>query len=471
MKTLGQWWVWLILILFVVLAIPTATKIGSEEGNVDKPSLPAKRPHLDHAAFFKEPLQQGKDVTKRCLSCHKDSAKEVMQTAHFLWVGDSATSSSTGQTMRIGKKNLINNYCIGIQGNWASCTRCHAGYGWQDDSFDFSNPENVDCLVCHDWSGQYSKGKAGQPREDVDLLAAAKSVGFPKRDNCGVCHFYGGGGLGVKHGDLDATLDHPDEFDDFHMAHLDMLCVDCHVAPKHQIQGKSFSVSVNHKNGISCTDCHHDGPHADERINAHTNKVACQTCHIPVFATNIPTKMWWDWSKAGDDSRKDSVHHYLKIKGEFEYANNVVPEYRWFNLTADRYLVGDPISLTGPTPINAPLGFRDDPKAKIWPFKINRGKQPYDRVNQYLISPTTAGQGGYWHAFDWEQALRLGAKEVGLDFSGQFGFAETEMFWPLSHMVKPKEKALRCMDCHEQNGRMDWEALGYVGDPMETGGL
>ena len=28
--------------------------------------------------------------------------------------------------------------------------KCHAGYGWVDDSFDFSKRENVDCLVCHE---------------------------------------------------------------------------------------------------------------------------------------------------------------------------------------------------------------------------------------------------------------------------------------------------------------------------------
>jgi hypothetical protein len=29
---------------------------------------------------------------------------------------------------------------------------------------------------------------------------------------------------------------------------------------------------------------------------------------------------------------------------------------------------------------------------------------------------------------------------------------------------------LQCYDCHGENGRMDWEMLGYYGDPMEWGG-
>jgi hypothetical protein len=37
-------------------------------------------------------------------------------------------------------------------------------------------------------------------------------------------------------------------------------------------------------------------------------------------------------------------------------------------------------------------------------------------------------------------------------------------------MVAPKEKALACDACHGDRGRLDWRALGYAGDPMQTGG-
>ena len=80
--------------------------------------------------------------------------------------------------------------------NWEACTTCHAGYGWKDETFDFEKVENVDCLVCHEQSGGYVKGKKGLPAEGVDLLAVAKSVALPTRDNCGSCHFRGGGGNG-----------------------------------------------------------------------------------------------------------------------------------------------------------------------------------------------------------------------------------------------------------------------------------
>ena len=59
---------------------------------------------------------------------------------------------------------------------------------------------------------------------------------------------------------------------------------------------------------------------------------------------------------------------------------------------------------------------------------------------------------------------------MGLPYSGEYGFAETWMYWPSTHMVQPKENALQCADCHSDEGRLDWQALGYPGDPMDWGG-
>jgi hypothetical protein len=32
---------------------------------------------------------------------------------------------------------------------------------------------------------------------------------------------------------------------------------------------------------------------------------------------------------------------------------------------------------------------------------------------------------------------------------------KTRMYWPVTHMVAPKEKSLTCNDCHGKNGRLD----------------
>ena len=91
-------------------------------------------------------------------------------------------------------------------------------------------------------------------------------------------------------------------------------------------------------------------------------------------------------------------------------------------------------------------------------------------MNNYLLQPITAGQDGFWTNFNWDQAFELAEPVTGLDYSGQYGFAETYMYWPTTHMVQPSERALQCESCHGENGRLDWDALGYPGDPMEWGG-
>ncbi len=427
------------------------------------------RGHFDHAPVTPASFESPQAVTRACLKCHPQAA-EVMTSAHFTWLSEEVQIPGRTGTTRIGKKNLLNNFCIASQGNEKSCMKCHAGYGWADDSFDFKNPENVDCLVCHERTGAYVKGPFGLPTKDSDLAAAARSVATPARENCLGCHAFGGGGQGVKHGDLDSSLAHPLEGEDVHIGRLQFLCVDCHAAPRHQIQGRAFSVSVDDAHGVGCADCHLKPEHRDARINGHLAAVACQTCHIPDYAGKLPTKATWDWSKAGDAGRQEDPHGYLKIKGEFTYEQGAVPEYRWFNGTVGRYLLGDKIDPSKVTPLNPLQGSIADPKARIWPFKIHRAKQPYDAGFDYLFPPVTGGPGGYWTTFDWDSAFKLGAKASKIPYSGKYGFAPTEMFWPLSHMVGPKERALGCVDCHGETGRMDWKALGYAGDPIKTGG-
>jgi octaheme c-type cytochrome (tetrathionate reductase family) len=427
------------------------------------------RAHFDHTPVMPAKFDSPQAVTRRCLECHA-GATAIMKTSHWLWLGEETTIPGREGKHRIGKKNLINNFCIATRGNERSCMKCHAGYGWADATFDFGKAENVDCLVCHERTGAYVKDTYGLPSKDSDLVAAARSVGFPTRENCIGCHAYGGGGQAVKHGDLDSSLLHPSTDEDVHIGKHGFLCVDCHTAPDHQLRGRAFSVSVEDGHGVACTDCHTAPKHPDARIDAHLAAVACQTCHVPTYARKVPTKQFWDWSKAGDASRKDDTHTYLKIKGEFTYEQDVVPEYRWFNMTVSRYLKGDKIDPSGVTPINAPQGGLADPTAKIWPFKVHRATQPYDAVNLHLLAPVTGGEGGYWTTFDWDSAFRLGEKASGLAYSGKYGFARTEMFWPITHMVAPKDKALGCTDCHGERSRLDWKALGYAGDPIKVGG-
>jgi cytochrome c len=163
---------------------------------------------------------------------------------------------------------------------------------------------------------------------------------------------------------------------------------------------------------------------------------------------------------------------YNKKKGDFVWSKNVIPEYRWYNGKADYYEMGEKVDPTKTVALNSLSGNIKDKKAKITPFKVMRGKQIFDSGNNYMIVPKLFGPGGYWKTFDWDAASKLGMESVSLPYSGEFGFVQTEMYWPLNHMIAPAEKALRCTVCHtrKETKRLNWEALGYEGDPMSKGG-
>ncbi len=460
-------------IALILILIANACNHGSQvnNGSVPVPKNPLEGrllPHLDHSAYFKNPIDSAQKVTRMCLTCHPKSAKEVMQTAHWTWISGDVIRN--GKDIPIGKRNQVNNFCISVVGNWGSCVTCHAGYGWGDMSFDFSKEENVDCLVCHDGSGTYSKTKRGMPNKNVKLNVAAGSVRRPNRENCGACHFSGGGGMGVKHGDLDESLLNANQELDYHMGRLNFQCEDCHQTHNHVIPGK-VNATYTEKTPVvrlGCENCHTDKPHKDHRLNEHASRIACQTCHIPEFARKLPTKMIWDWSKAGDSTRKESTHEYLKIKGEFHYEEDVVPSYAWYTGKMERYVLGDKLDSEEEHYINRPIGSRNNPKAKIWPFKIHHAKQPYDQINNILIPPITSGEGGFWTKFDWSFAIKKGAELNNLPYSGKYGFTNTKMYWPINHMVTTRQKALTCLQCHSTVSRLNWKELGYEHDPVQV---
>ncbi|MEZ5069565.1 MAG: tetrathionate reductase family octaheme c-type cytochrome [Bacteroidales bacterium] len=439
---------------------------------------PALLAQENHSEYMEGPFSSPQEVTETCLLCHDGIDQDIMKTRHWNWLGD-AHATADGTQVRRGKQNVINNYCIGLDSNWPRCTSCHIGYGWSDNSFDFTDGKNIDCLVCHDRSGTYKKTPtgAGLPDPSVDLARAAQSVGPTGNQNCGFCHFDGGGGTGVKHGDLDGSMLQPSAQLDVHMGKLGFTCSDCHAGENHQIRGASHGSLATGTNHISCLDCHDERPHEMRVINNHTASLACETCHIPAFAREEPTKVWWDWSTAGQDKKvpvdEFGKETYDKKKGDFVWAMNVVPAYAWHNGQADYYSLGEPVDPSKPLPLNRLAGSLEDPGSKISPFKVMKGKQIYDAGAKCLVVPKLYGPGGYWQTYDWNGAAKLGMEENGLTYSGSHGFVETTMHWPINHMVAPAEDALKCTACHHTDparSRMDWEGLGYGSDPMRSGG-
>ncbi len=449
----------------------------------------------DHTKFeeLKANFESGPAVTKVCLKCHTEAGHQFMKNIHWTW---SYKNKKTGQLL--GKKHLVNTFCTNARGNEGMCAQCHAGYGWKDDNYDFANQQNIDCVVCHDRTGTYYKTPTTtgnqacaimfEGKKEIKWQEVAQSVGLPGRENCGGCHFYGGGGDGVKHGDLDSSLINPDKKLDVHMdtEGLNFACTNCHVSNKHIWVGSRYDVIAKDIEGIvkpgerrdvaTCESCHGIQPHPNDslsniKLNNHTDIVACQTCHIPTIARGgVATMVNWDWRTAGKTKngkgfkeknyiQGNGKHRatYKSIKGNFKYDENIIPHYAWFNGQMNYTTIDtkfDPSK--GVVDINRYQGSSTDGKSRIWPLKKMHTIQPYDKGNNTLVYMHLWGDddNSYWGNYDFANAIKIGMEKNNLPYSGEYGFVETNSYWPITHMVAPKEDALECDACHNKNGRM-----------------
>ncbi len=515
----------------LILGLPQPVEaVPGTTGAFNPSGLEPHQATADHGKFdvLKQDFQSGPEVTAACLTCHTEAAKQIMKTSHWTWIRSDARAKLVEEDhIAVGKaEHVVNNFCIALPSNEPRCTSCHVGFGWRDNAFDFEDETLVDCLVCHDTTGSYRKfpTAAGHPVyestpwqdrewpigsgkhwEAVRLDYVARNVGHTSRDNCGQCHFYGGGGEGVKHGDMDMHLSQPPVSLDVHMSDdgAGFQCDECHTTRNHSVAGRCFDVPANDNhefvirgkeiNLLACESCHSPEPHRkiNPKLDDHTDKVSCQACHIPTMARAKATKMWWDWSAAGrmDEQGKPYEENedptgelsYDSMKGEFIWARDAVPDYIWYNGSIGHTFMGDVIDdgttaadkceghehgrfdrIDMDAPIihlNQVVTDYDDPGARIWPVKIHKGRQPYDPVNKTLVVPKLFPSGSdsadaYWNSFDWDRAIAAGMKITGLPYSGEYAFIQTEMIWPLRHTVAPAKHALQCVDCHHPEGRL-----------------
>jgi len=427
------------------------------------------------------PFKDGPAVTNKCIECHDKEAQDVLKTSHWNW---GKKQIIHGKEVFHGKKNAVNSFCMGTTSNRSKCTPCHIGYNWKDETFDHKNPSNIDCLVCHDTTGQYKKkgGGAGHPAyvdekegskviKAVDLVASAQSVDKPTRKNCLVCHANGGGGDNVKHSDLSTSLIKPKPEYDVHMGKLNFTCQSCHTTNHdHQIKGDSiFTSTLDKPSTLSCENCHSGKVHKSETLNKHTVKVSCQTCHIPKVAVNEPTIVDWDWSASGknrEESEDDDGNiTYEKNKGAFIWKKNFNPTLQWWNGTTDRVVITDKIDPSKPVDLLKINGSKAD--GKIYPFKVLMGNQIYDTQYNTLLLMQIIGPDGYWTKYDYKLAINNAMKIAGLKWSGNYGFVRTRSAVAVNHFVAPKEKALKCSECHGAAGRINWTELGYTQNPLK----
>ncbi len=242
------------------------------------------------------------------------------------------------------------------------CGQCHPGgqYGPMTGTmFPGYTPidaefESMDCLICHsaayDMNEKYVvKDDNGKHRWNQDRsMKAAMAVGRPTSDNCLRCHEHNHGGdmyegnlaakkLGYKNPRLlhpGAKRGNPTRGRDVHYA-AGLQCLDCHESHGHLIARGTRGTDLvsNDLPGVevSCEKCHTATPHIQDKttrafLNAHTDKMHCETCHITHLTDdNVVLRDWTD--PVFEES--EGVWVYRDILRSGKPGEAIV--YRWHN--------------------------------------------------------------------------------------------------------------------------------------------
>ena len=427
--------------------------------------------------------------TSTCLECHEEEAKSFFHSQHYQWQGESPDIVNA-DGRRLGKMNTMNDFCTNPSANWIGktvnsqgkvlargCSACHAGLGKKPEpELSREQLENIDCLICH------AKGYRRDVVQTADggwewkptlmvlenqrgMDSVAGRIVRPQRDMCLRCHAGAGGGPNFKRGDLEYAMKDCDADFDVHMAAEgnNLLCVDCHAGENHRVIGRGADLSGTDTPGVrldcSTTDCHGPAPHGERVLDGHIERVHCTTCHIPTFAKSDATDMRRDWSTPKHHVEAD------KYSATITFGKDVVPHYAWFDGRTRTQLMGEKIRTRkdGKVAIMEPVAKKGDKGAQIRPFKLHEGVLPLLDDEQWLIPLAVEeffGDGDLAKAVDEGAAAAYGVHHP------EYTWVEVVRYMGINHEVVPADKALGCLDCHSDNGRLDWKALGYKKDPV-----
>ena len=97
-----------VIVLVFVFSLPclAASGVAPDKAAVTGKKIVAQ-PTADHRKFkqLKEEFKRGPEVTKACLSCHTEAAKQVHDTIHWTW-----SMKKKGQLNKMGKAYTLNSF-------------------------------------------------------------------------------------------------------------------------------------------------------------------------------------------------------------------------------------------------------------------------------------------------------------------------------------------------------------------------
>ena len=272
-------------------------------------------------------------------------------------------------------------------------------------------------------------------------------------------------GSDFKRGDLEYALADTDAEFDVHMGTDggDLTCIDCHAGEDHRVRGRGTDLSGTDipDHGLSCDngECHSAAPHEQAILNQHAERVYCTVCHIATFAKEDATDMVRDWSTPFYKAEAD------KYTATITMGKDVEPVIAWYNGTTWEQLPGVAVTrqANGTVGMMLPQGDRDDADARLYAFKLHRGKMPVLEEQGWII-PILVEE--FFADGNIDQAVRKAAEEMyGLE-DITYEWVPVERYMGIFHEVQPADNALRCLDCHGPDGRLDWVGLGWEEDPL-----
>ncbi len=461
----------------------------------------------DHSEAFKAFNITSYEGSKTCLPCHEEEVRDVVSSIHYRMAAEVNDVEGYGSLL-LGSRMVYNDFCGAIFWNGTvpvnfigkavlkrapegkeelvgrliatGCSMCHGVSLGKPPSIEPGpdDLENVDCLVCHStvykggakgvkegWRQVYrtSEGWRYRPNaKGVPVEVLAKTIAAkPPKEQCLWCHGFSGGGPGFKRPNLSPDLlgNVSEEFD-VHMAR-GLVCVDCHRFNHHRVDTSGALDTWAHTGSsktMSCSDCHPEGerhraPLIGFIVEAFHERVACQTCHIPLIAHGkYPTDVYRDWSHVEFNEKLGRWEPHIELRG------NVTPTYMWWNgRTRVAYVYQQPVKpVNGTIELVKPVGSIEEPESKIYPFKFHIAVVPFDEEKGV---PVPIKVGIVFATGNLTKAIEAGASVAGLQFKGKF--VKLVRYMSVDHGVKPKEEALRCVDCHSPWGRMPWDRLGF----------
>ena len=455
---------------------PTRTPTGIP-GNTATPVTPTRAPTPVTATATPDPDNphagiQSYDGPQTCIACHAAEADNALHSEHMQWAG---------------KWKQVNTYCTAPEPADFACRACHAGTGKVTNL----TVNDVDCLVCHsdtyqralgpqtndvtvvDWQGttrvyhfpiKVNGDYQMQPRFDLmpagtTMVDLARNVHLPTVSTCLRCHAKAGGADGGKRGDIFMALKDPalSPNVDVHISPsgANLTCQACHVPQDHKIPGKGIDLRISEGGTVTCTQCHAAKPHDENATNAHTDRVACQTCHIPTFGKVTGTEMSRDWTQPMWSTA--ACNGQGAWVGQDVWQTNVIPTYTFWNGQSTVYDLAQPIAADadGFFTLSRALGSIND--GKLYPIKVHTANQPRENSTGRMVAYDVL-----WNFLTgkFEEAAQRGVDFMGLP--GGYTWVNTRAEQLITHGVEPSDNAVQCAACHATRTQLDLRTLGYV---------